>query len=60
MEWKIIRCLKYIATWCVVYLVFALMWVGAEYVFEGAVHSSHVDGVVNAWLTSLVVKVIEG
>lgn len=40
---------------CIVYLLLALMWVGAEYVFEGAVHTSYVDSVVNALLTSLMV-----
>ena len=36
-------------------MLLGLMWVGAEYVFEGAVHSSLVDSFVNALLTSLMV-----
>lgn len=33
-------------TLCVYYLLLGLMWVGAEYVFEGSVHTSAVDAVV--------------
>jgi len=36
------------------YILLALIWVGAEYVFEGAVHSSHVDTVVCLLLAKLL------
>lgn len=49
-----------ILTWCFTYLLLDLMWVGAEVVFEGAAHNSFVDGVVNAWLTCVVVSKMGG
>lgn len=40
----------------VVFLLADLCWIGAEYLFEGAVHSSKVDGYVLALLTCYIVK----
>lgn len=48
----------WIATYVVVYLYLGLSWVGAEYLFEGAVHSSTVDGYVLALLTFCIVREI--
>ena len=45
-----------IMMYVVVYIVAGLCWVGAEYLFEGAVHSSKVDGYVMALLTCYIVK----
>lgn len=47
-------------TFAFCYLMLALMWVGAEYVFEGMVHSSHVDGVVCALLARYVQRGMDG
>ena len=38
------------------YFLLGLMWVGAEYVFEGAVHTSAVDSVVCAAMARLIQK----
>ena len=38
----------------VYYTLLALMWVGAEYIFEGVVHSSAVDAVFCAVLARLI------
>ena len=45
-----------IVMYVVVYILADLCWVGAEYLFEGAVHSSKVDGYVMALLTCYIVK----
>lgn len=45
-----------IVMYVVVYLLADLCWIGAEYLFEGAVHSSKVDGYVLALLTCYIVK----
>lgn len=39
-----------------VYMFIGLTWVGAEYVFEGVVHSSNIDSVVNLILTSCIYR----
>lgn len=36
------------------FTLLALMWVGAEYVFEGVVHSSYVDAFFCALLTRAI------
>jgi hypothetical protein len=54
MKW--LNRIDVVITWCYFYFMLGLLWVGAEYVFEGAVHSSHVDSVVNAVLTTLMVR----
>lgn len=41
------------------YVMLDLCWIGAEYVFEGIVHESRVDGVVLAWHCLLIVREIE-
>ena len=43
-------------TWLFLYDMIALLWVGAEYVFEGAVHSSHIDSVVNGILATYMLR----
>ena len=58
MDWG--KLIGSILKWWFTYLLLDLMWVSAEVVFEGAAHSSLVDGMVNAWLTSLVVGKMEG
>lgn len=45
-----------IISWLFIYVMIALMWIGAEYVFEGVVHSSHVDSVVNGLLASYMLR----
>lgn len=45
-----------IMMYVVVYIIADLCWVGAEYLFEGGVHSSKVDGYVMALLTCYIVK----
>ena len=45
-----------IMMYVVVYILAGLCWVGAEYLFEGAVHSSKVDGYVMALPTCYIVK----
>ena len=40
--------------WSALYVAIALMWVGAEHVFEGEVHSSHIDGAANGVLAYYV------
>lgn len=47
-------------TWLVFYCVFDLCWVGAEYVFEGAVHSSLVDVFVCGLLAYLFIEAFSG
>lgn len=32
--------------WTALYFIISLCWVGAEYVFEGTVHTSTVDGAI--------------
>ena len=44
--------ITYIGIFCLIDLV----WVGAEYVFEGAVHTSMVDGFICALLSYHIVK----
>lgn len=44
--------LTLVFAWGVIWLIVSLCWVGAEYVFEGAVHSSMVDGAVAAGLAA--------
>lgn len=43
----------------VYFFLLALMWVGAEWVFEGTVHTSNVDTVVCAMLARCCQKVEE-
>lgn len=45
-----------VVMYIVVYFGIALCWVGAEYLFEGAVHSSEIDGLVLCYLTYYVVR----
>lgn len=45
-----------VAMFIVVYIFADLCWIGAEYLFEGAVHSSKVDGYVLALLSYCIVK----
>ena len=45
---------------CWVYFMLALMWAGAEVIFEGAIHSSWVDGVINGYLALAVMSKMEG
>lgn len=54
--YKILKCSVYVLSWLVLYLILALVWIGAEYVFEGAVHSSHVDGAVNGLLAYYMLR----
>lgn len=44
--------------WGVIWLIVSLCWVGAEYVFEGAVHSSAVDGAVAALLAGAMLRYV--
>lgn len=46
-------------SWLIMYFVIALIWVGAEYTFEGAVHSSYVDAVVCGLLALYVSRYIQ-
>lgn len=55
----IIKLLESVLNWICLYIALALMWMGAEYAFEGAVHSSHVDSVVNALLAYYIVRSTE-
>ena len=43
-------------TYIGVFFLIDLVWVGAEYLFEGAVHTSKVDGYICALLSYLIVK----
>lgn len=42
--------------WAFVNIAFGLMWVGAEYIFEGAVHSSYVDAAVNGFVSFFITR----
>ena len=53
---SIIKLLEIVLSWLCLYIMLALMWIGAEYAFEGAVHSSHVDSVVNALLAYYILR----
>lgn len=53
---SIIKLLESVLNWLCLYIMLALMWIGAEYAFEGAVHSSHVDSVVNALLAYCMLR----
>lgn len=48
-----------ILRWWFTYLLLDLVWVCAEVIFEGTIHTSFVDGMVNAWLTSAVLSKTE-
>ena len=39
-----------------VYLLVGLCWIGAEYLFEGAIHSSSVDSWFAFYLTCYIVR----
>lgn len=39
----------------IVYVGIDLMWIGAEYLFEGQVHTSKVDGVVCGVLSLIII-----
>lgn len=41
-------------SWLVIYVVIALIWIGAEYAFENIVHTSYVDSVVCGVLAAFV------
>lgn len=51
-----IKLLKSVLNWLFLYIALALMWIGAEYAFEGAVHSSHVDSAVNGLLAYYILR----
>ena len=53
---RAIKLLESYLNWLCLYIALALMWIGAEYAFEGAVHSSHVDSVVNALLAYYILR----
>ena len=53
---SIIKLLESILHWLCLYIVLALIWIGAEYALEGAVHSSHVDSVVNGLLAYYILR----
>lgn len=53
---RAIKLLEIALNWLCLYITLALMWIGAEYAFEGAVHSSHVDSVVNALLAYYILR----
>ena len=53
---NVIKLLESCLDWICLYIMLALMWIGAEYAFEGAVHSSHVDSVVNALLAYYILR----
>ena len=53
---SVIKLLESVLNWLCLYISLALMWIGAEYAFEGAVHSSHVDSVVNALLAYYILR----
>lgn len=51
-----IRFFEYLLEFLIYFFLLALMWIGAEYVFEGGVHSSPVDAVVCAVVARLLVE----
>ena len=53
---SVIKLLESLLNWLCLYISLALMWIGAEYAFDGAAHSSHVDSVVNALLTYYILR----
>ena len=55
-EYNILRFLSWLLDFVVLYIMLDLMWVGAEWIFEGAVHSSHIDGVVNGILAYYILR----
>lgn len=52
--------MKHLVIFLYCFVALSLMWVGAEYVFEGAVHSSYVDAVVCAFLAKIIQEIVEG
>ena len=59
MKFKFSDLSKYwvdIALFFFVNVALGLMWVGAEYVFEGAVHTSYIDAVFNGVLAFFITK----
>ncbi len=56
MVWNLLNKLDPIFSWLFLYVMIALIWIGAEYMFEGAVHSSHVDSVVNGILATYALR----
>lgn len=55
-ECNILKWLFWLLDFLVLYIMLDLMWVGAEWVFEGEVHSSHIDGVVNGVFTYYILR----
>ena len=53
---KLIDILIQILLFCVVYVVISLSWIGAEYLFDGVVHTSHVDGFFAGILSYCITK----
>lgn len=54
--WKLFKKLDPIVSWLFLYVMIALIWIGAEYVFEGVVHSSYVDSIVNGILATYALR----
>ena len=54
MKGNWLKRLDSVISWLVVYFVIALIWVGAEYAFEGDVHASYVDAIVCGVLSTFV------
>lgn len=51
--------MKGFITFICCFTVLSLTWVGAEYIFEGAVHSSYVDAVVCGFLAKIIQEIVE-
>ena len=56
MMWDLFKKLDLILSWMFLYIMIALIWIGAEYAFEGAVHSSYVDSVINGILATYALR----
>lgn len=56
MDRDIIEILTDVLAWITIYVLINLCWIGAEYAFEGMVHTSDVDGVVNGILAYYLLK----
>ena len=53
---KLLNIAGTVVMYVAVYFIIGLCWIGAEYLFEGAVHSSMVDGWFCFYLTCYVVR----
>lgn len=55
---SVLLCTIWLALYVIVLFLLTLCWVGAEYIFEGHVHSSDVDGVIAYILAYFITRAV--